>query len=133
MYFVHIYYIVHGGFFEVLTANSKINVKKRRTPEEKYGKYKWLRTLIRRNSEELREIKRMLTSLTYGLSPLMDFKSDYLINMVCRDSRDEVILDVLRTAGSDGLSPKEIHAKVRRYGLKYHHITRRIKRMNKRM
>jgi hypothetical protein len=44
-----------------------------------------------------------------------------------------VILDVLRAAGSDGLSPKEIHGKVRRYGLKYHHITRRIKRMNKRM
>ncbi len=44
-----------------------------------------------------------------------------------------MILDVLRAAGLDGLSPKEIHAKVRRYGLKYHHITRRIKRMNKRM
>ena len=44
-----------------------------------------------------------------------------------------MILDVLRAAGSAGLSPKTIHFKVRRYGLKYHHITRRVKRMNRRM
>ena len=100
---------------------------------EKYGKYKWIRMLIRRNSEEIREIKRMLRGLSRGLSHLMDFDSGYLVNMVCRDSRDRTILDVLLAAGSDGLSPKETHAKVRRYGLKYHHITRRIRRMNKRM
>lgn len=63
----------------------------------------------------------------------MDFESKYLVSMVCRDSRDRVILDVLRAAGPAGLSPKQIHVKVHRYGLKYHHITRRIKRMNKRM
>jgi len=40
---------------------------------------------------------------------------------------------VLRAAGANGLSHKEIYAQVRCYGLKYHHITRRIKRMNKRM
>jgi len=63
----------------------------------------------------------------------MDFDSEYLVSMVCHDSRDEVILDVLRAARPDGLSPKMIHAKVRRYGLKYYHISRRIKCMNKRM
>ena len=89
--------------------------------------------LINRNSRELREIKRMLRGLSLGLSYLMDFDSEYLVGMVCCDSRDRVILDVLRAAGSGGLSPKTIHVKVRRYGLKYHHITRRIKRMNKRM
>jgi len=92
-----------------------------------------MKMLIRRNSKELREIKRMLKGLSLGLSHLMDFDSEYLVNMVCRDSRDEILLDVLRAAGPNGLSPKEIHFKVRRYGLKYHHITRRIKRMNKRM
>jgi len=133
VYFLQSTFIVCGGFFEVLTAKAASNVKRRRSPEEKYGKYKWIKMLVRRNNEEIREIKRMLRGLSRGLSHLMDFDSEYLVNMVCRDSRDEVILDVLRTAGSDGLSPKEIHAKVRRYGLKYHHITRRIKRMNKRM
>jgi len=116
-----------------LTAKTASNVKRRRSPEEKYGRYKWIRMLVRRNSEEIREIKRMLRGLSRGLSHLMDFDSEYLVNMVCRDSRDRAILDVLRAAGSAGLSPKQIHAKVRRYGLKYHHVTRRIKRMNKRM
>ena len=63
----------------------------------------------------------------------MDFDSEYLVSMVCRDSRDREILDVLRAAGPAGLSPKQIHTKVRRYGLKYHHITRRINRVNKRV
>ena len=116
-----------------MTAADADNVKKRRSPEEKYGKYKWMRILIDRNSRELREIKRMLRGLSLGLSYMMDFDSAYLIRMVCCDSRDEAILDVLRAAGPDGLSPQKIHFKVRRYGLKYHHITRRIKRMNKRM
>jgi len=116
-----------------LTAADADNVKKRRTPEEKYGKYKWMRILIDRNSRELREIKRMLRGLSLGLSHLMDFDSEYLLKMVCCDSRDELILDLLHECGPAGLSPKEIHFKVRRYGLKYHHITRRIKRMDKRM
>ncbi|MCK4475043.1 hypothetical protein KAU30_04295, partial [Candidatus Bathyarchaeota archaeon] len=118
---------------EVLTENTASSVKRRRTPEEKYGKYKWIRILVRRNSEELREIKRMLRGLSQGLTHLIDFDAEYLVNMVCRDSRDRVILDVLRAAGSAGLAPKQIHAKVHRYGLKYHHISRRIRRMNKRM
>jgi len=113
--------------------NTATNVKKRRTSEQKYGKYKWLRILIRRNAEETREIKRMLKGLSYGLRHFMNFDSQYLTDMICQDSRDGAILDVLRAAGANGLSPKEIHAQVRRYGLKYHHITRRIRRMNKRM
>jgi len=116
-----------------LTAKAASDVKRRRTSEQKYGKYKWIRILVRRNSEELREIKRMLRGLSQGLSHLIDFDSEYLVSMVCRDSRDRVILDVLRAAGPAGLSPKQIHAKVHRYGLKYHHISRRIRRMNKRM
>jgi hypothetical protein len=125
--------MLSGGFVEFLTADTTSNVKRRRTPEQKYGKYKWLNILVRRNAEEIREIKRMLRGLTLGLSHLMDFDSQYLIDMVCQDSRDGAILDVLRAAGANGLSPKEIHAQVRRYGLKYHHVTRRINRMNKRM
>jgi len=130
---VHIRYIVSGGFVKVLTENTASNVKRRRSPEEKYGKYKWIRILIERNSREIREIKRILRGLSLGLSHFMDFDSEYLVKMVCRDSRDEIILDVLHECGPVGLSPKEIFLKVRRYGLKYHHISRRIKRMNKRM
>jgi hypothetical protein len=133
---LHIYYILYivcGGFFEVLTVKTENDIKKKRSLAQKYGKYKWMRILIDRNSRELREIKRMLRGLSQGLSYMMDFESNYLGKMVCSDSRDERILEVLLAAGSDGLSPQKIHFKVRRYGLKYHHITRRINRMNKRM
>ena len=133
MCFGYIRYIVSGGFVEVLTAKTEKDVKKGHGPERKYGKYKWLRMLIDRNTEELREIRRIVSRLSLGLSYLMDYKSDYLIKMVCYDSRDEIILDLLHESGPAGLSPKEIFFKMRRYGLKYHHITRRIKRMNKRM
>jgi len=124
---------VCGGFFEVLTAETKKNVKKMRTLDQKYGKYKWMRILIDRNTKELKEIRRVVTGLSRGLSYMMDFESEYLGKMVCSDSRDERILEVLLAAVPAGLSPQKIHFKVRRYGLKYHHISRRIRRMNKRM
>jgi hypothetical protein len=64
---------------------------------------------------------------------LMDYESDYLLSVAVQDSRDEAILDVLRVAGREGLLPKDIHARVAKYSLQYHHVTRRINRMNKRM
>jgi len=53
-----------------LTAANADNLKKRRTPEEKYGKYKWIKTLVNRNSRELREVKRMLKGVSLGLGGL---------------------------------------------------------------
>jgi len=38
-----------------------------------------------------------------------------------------------RAAGPTEWSPKDIFLKVRRCGLKYHHVSRRIRRMNRRM
>jgi hypothetical protein len=49
------------------------------------------------------------------------------------DSRDEAILQVLRQSYPEGKLPKDIYLDVRRHGLQYHHVTRRIKRMNKRL
>jgi hypothetical protein len=115
-----------------LTENAKKHVKKGRSEEDKYGKYKWLRILIRRNTEELREIKRMLRGMRYE-QRRQDYGSAYLFDLVCRDSRDEAILDVLQEAGPNGLLPRDIYAKVAKFGLQYHHITRRVNRMNRRL
>jgi hypothetical protein len=62
LYICHISYIAGGGFFEVLTAETKKNVKKGRSSEEKYGKYKWMRMLIDRNTKELKEIRRVVSA-----------------------------------------------------------------------
>jgi hypothetical protein len=115
-----------------LTESIKKPVKKGRSEEEKYGKYKWLRVLVRRNAEDLREIKRMLRGLRYEFRH-QNYGSAYLLELVCKDSRDQAILDVLREAGPRGILPKDIHAKVAKFGLQYHHVTRRVNRMNKRL
>lgn len=107
-------------------------VKKRRSEEEKYGKYKWLRILIRRNAEDSREIKRLLRGVLFELRH-KDRDSTDLLDLVCRDGRDAAILDVLREAGSSGVLPKDIYAKVAKFGLQYHHISRRINAMNKKL
>jgi hypothetical protein len=62
-----------------------------------------------------------------------DYGPDYLFDLLCKDSRDEAILYVLREAGPNGLLPKDIYAKVARFGLQYHHVTRRINNMNRRL
>jgi hypothetical protein len=43
------------------------------------------------------------------------------------------ILEVLRQSPATSILPKDIRSAVRHHGLAYHHITRRIKRMNKRL
>ena len=126
-------YVEVGGFVERLTVAREKDRREKRSPEQKYGKYKWMRTLINRNSAELREIKRMLKGLTRGLSYMIKFDTKDLTRIACKDNRDEVLLDLLVGAGPEGLWVKTIYEQMRRYGLKYHHVTRRIKRMNRRM
>ena len=130
---VGVVYVERGGFVERLTVSQGKVRKEKRSPEQKYGKYKWMRTLINRNSAEVREIKRMLRGLTRGLSYMLKFDSTDLVRIACKDSRDEILLDLLVAAGTEGLWVKTIYGQMRRYGLKYHHVTRRIKRMNRRM
>jgi hypothetical protein len=123
------------GVFDDLTASAVSDVKsvprKQRSPEEKYGKYKWIKILISRLAEDQREIKRDLRQLTFGLRHLMEFDSQFLEETVCQDSRDEAILQVLRQSYPEGKLPKDIWHDVHRHGLQYHHVTRRIKRMKK--
>jgi len=69
VYIVYIRYIVSGGFVEVLIDKTASNVKRRRSPEEKYGKYKWIRMLVRCNSQEIREIKRAERPQLWSQSP----------------------------------------------------------------
>jgi len=75
----------------------------------------------------------MVRGLSFGLRHFMEYDREYLIDLVCLDSRGEAILDILRGAGPDGLMSGEIYAKVRGYGSRYHHVTCRIQRMNMRM
>jgi hypothetical protein len=132
-----IVHIQHVGDFEELTEISspvrENGRKKGRSPEERYGKYRWIKTIIYRNAKELRDVKRDLRQLTFGLRHLMEYDSQFLEETACLDGRDEAILQVLRQSYPEGKLPKDIYLDVRRHGLQYHHVTRRIKRMNRRL
>ena len=139
--FCNISYIRCGGFFEVLTEQSESlrenGRKNGRAPEDKYGRYRYNIILTKELLEEVRGLRRdferhdrkMTRAHRYdtGLEP------GEIQDVVAKDSSDQAILEVLREAGAEGKLPKDIWQDVRRHGLKYHHITRRIKRMNRRL
>lgn len=46
---------------------------------------------------------------------------------------DEEILDILHEAGSRGVLPKDVSARLGNYNVRRHQVIRRIQRMNRRM
>lgn len=53
--------------------------------------------------------------------------------MTCRDEVDLAIIDVLLSAGSEGMLPKDIAARLAKYQVSRWHVSRRIVRMNNRL
>lgn len=107
--------------------------RRRRSQAEKKGRIKYAFEKISVIQRDINEMKRMLRRLSEGLDPFLIFDKDFIINMACEDEVDRAILDVLRTAGSAGILPKDILPQVEHHGLKYWHVTRRIKRINRRL
>jgi hypothetical protein len=106
---------------------------KKRSQAEKKGRIKYAFEKISVIQRDINEIRRMLRRLSEGLDPFLVFEKDFIINIACEDDVDQAILDVLHTAGPRGILPKDILPQVEQYGLKYWHITRRIKRINRRL
>jgi len=74
----------------------------------------------------------MLRGLSLGLHRIMDFDANYLIGLVCADSRDLVILQALREIYPHGLGPKKLQKLLWRHAaLKSHNFSRRTRRINK--
>ena len=106
---------------------------RKRSQAEKKGRIKYAFEKISTMQRDINEIKRILRRLSEGLDPFLIFDKDFIISMACEGEVDRAILDVLRSAGSAGILPKDILPQVEHYGLKYWHITRRIKRINRRL
>jgi len=107
--------------------------RKKRSQAEKKGRIKYAFEKISTIERDINEIKRILRRLSEGLDPFLIFDKDFIISIACEDEVDRAILDVLRAAGSAGILPKDILPQVEHYGLKYWHVTRRIKRINQRL
>jgi hypothetical protein len=118
--------------------------KKKRPPEQKYGRLRWNQTLLKRvysqNErilDELRWVRRRLQAEGYD---------DYTVPMIQKfavaDQVDLEILDVVFRAGSPGVYPSKIakdldviaeQNKLKPYGLSRFNVSDRIMRMNKRL
>ena len=121
-----------GGFATLTTIKGTKQCTPKRSEEEKHGKYAWIKTLVYRNKRELQEVKRMLRGLSLGLHRIMDFDANYLVGLVCVDSRDLLIMQALREIYPRGLGPIKMQKLLgRRTGLKEFNFRRRIQRMNK--
>jgi hypothetical protein len=86
--------------------------KKKRSQSEKVGRLKYIIQLENEQNDRLEKIERILRILEKGLSDFLKFEESYLQQVICRDEVDLAIVDVLLGAGSEGMLPKDIAARL---------------------
>jgi hypothetical protein len=107
--------------------------KKRRTQSDKIGRLKYNQQLLKQTLAEAQEIKLMLRTIFAGLKGYFNFEQSLIERIACVDEVDREILQLLYESGSPGLLPKDLQARLQRFKVTRHQISRRILRMNKRL
>jgi hypothetical protein len=107
--------------------------KKKRSQADKVGKLKYLLAKDKKLDRDVAEIKLLLRVIFAGLKDSLHFEKSLIEEAACQDEVDRAILQVLFEAGSPGLLPKDIAAKLAEFQVARHQVTRRIVRMNKRL
>jgi hypothetical protein len=109
------------------------NKKKRRSQSDKVGRLKYNQQLLKQALLEIEEVKLMLRTIFAGLKGSFNFEQSLIERVACEDEVDREILQVLFEAGSPGVLPKDLAAKLARFEVTRHQISRRLLRMNKRL
>lgn len=109
------------------------NQKKKRSQSDKIGRLKYNQQLLKQTLVEVEEIKLMLRTIFAGLKGSFNFEQSLIERVACEDEIDREILRLLFEAGSPGLLPKELAAKLERFKMHRFQVSRRILRMNKRL
>lgn len=109
------------------------NTKKKRSQSEKIGRLKYNQQLLKQTLSEVEEVKLMLRTIFAGLKSSFNFEQSLIERIVCADEVDRELLQLLFEAGSHGLLPKDLAAKLERFKVTRHQISRRIQRMDKRL
>ena len=107
--------------------------KKKRGQSDKIGRLKYNQQLLKKALFEVREVKLMLRTIFAGLKDSFNFDKPLIERIACVDEVDGQILQLLFEAGSPGLLPKDLQAKLEGFKVTRHQISRRILRMNKRL
>lgn len=108
-------------------------VRKKRSRADKMGKWRYLEQLEKRIFHKIADLDLKMRILMEGLGPFLHFKKPLIEEYCCKDQVDCLVLGVLYEAGPRGLLPKDIAAQLKGYGIIRHHVTRRLRRMNKRL
>ena len=109
------------------------NNKKKRTQSDKIGRLKYNQHLLKQTLSEVEEIKLMLRTIFAGLKGCFNFEQPLIGRVACKDEVDREILQLLYESRSPGLLPKDLQARLQRFKVTRHQISRRILRMNKRL
>ena len=109
------------------------NIKKRRSQSDKIGRLKYNQQLLKQTLAEVEEVKLMLRTIFAGLKSSFNFEQSLIERIACEDEVDREIVHALFETGSPGLLPRELAAKLERFKVTRHQISRRILRMNKRL
>jgi len=107
--------------------------KKKRSQSDKVGRLKYNQQLLKRVLSEISEVKLMQRTIFAGLKEFFRFKQPMIEKVACSDELDKEILQVLFEAGSPGVLPKDLAARLVRFNVTRHQISRRIFRMNRRL
>jgi hypothetical protein len=109
------------------------NTKKKRSQSDKVGRFKYNQQLLKQTLSEVEEVKLMLRTIFAGLKGSFNFEQSLIEHVACEDEIDQEILRLLFEVGSLGLLPKDLAAKLERFKVARHQVSRRILRMNKRI
>ena len=109
------------------------NQKKKRSQSDKIGRLKYNQQLLKQTLAEVEEVKLMLRTIFAGLKGSFNFEQSLIERVACSDEVDREILQALFEVGSSGLLPKDLAAKLQRFRITRHQVSRRILRMNKRL
>jgi hypothetical protein len=107
--------------------------KKKRSQADKVGKLKYLLAKDKKLDRDIAEIKLLLRVIFAGLKDSLYFEKSLIEEAACKDDVDKAILQLLFEAGSPGMLPKDLAAKLTEFKVARHQVTRRIVRMNKRL
>ena len=107
--------------------------KKKRSQSDKIGRLKFNQQLLKQTPSEVGEVKLMLRAIFAGLQGSFNFEKSLIERVACEDDADVEILQLLFEAGCSGLLPKDLAAKLERFKVMRHQVSRRILRMNKRV
>lgn len=109
------------------------NEKKKRSRSDKVGRFKYNQQLLKKTQKDIEEIKLTQRTILSGLKDFFNFKQPMIEKIVCADEVDKEILQALFEGGSTGLLPKDLAARLTRFGVSRHQTSRRLLRMNKRL